>query len=83
MKLGVILGAIAGLALATILIVHFGWREIVDAADALEEEDDGAALDALPIDPYAAHSPGEFFAVTSEAFGSPFTARAMASLVAR
>ena len=34
MKLGVILGAIAGLALATILIVHFGWREIVDAAVA-------------------------------------------------
>jgi putative membrane protein len=32
MKLGVILGAIAGLALATILIVHFGWRGIVDAA---------------------------------------------------
>ncbi len=34
MKLGVILGAIAGLALATILIVHFGWRGIVDAAVA-------------------------------------------------
>ena len=34
MKLGVILGAIAGLALATILVVHFGWREIVDAAVA-------------------------------------------------
>jgi putative membrane protein len=34
MKLGVILGAILGLALATILIVHFGWREIVDAAVA-------------------------------------------------
>ena len=44
----------------------FGRR--VDAADALAEEDDGAALDALPIDPYAAHSPSEFFAVTSEAF---------------
>jgi MtfA peptidase len=44
----------------------FGRR--VDAADALEEDDEGAALDALPIDPYAAHSPGEFFAVTSEAF---------------
>ena len=34
MKLGVILGAILGLALATILVVHFGWREIVDAAVA-------------------------------------------------
>ena len=32
MKFGVILGAIAGLALATILVIHFGWREIVDAA---------------------------------------------------
>ena len=32
MKLAVILGAIAGLALATILIVHFGWRQIADAA---------------------------------------------------
>ena len=27
-----------------------------------------AALDALPIDPYAAESAGEFFAVASEAF---------------
>jgi MtfA peptidase len=27
-----------------------------------------AALDALPIDPYAAESAGEFFAVGSEAF---------------
>ena len=35
MKLGVILGAIAGLALATILIVHFGWREIADTAVAV------------------------------------------------
>ncbi|MCJ7597518.1 MAG: lysylphosphatidylglycerol synthase domain-containing protein [Methyloceanibacter sp.] len=34
MKFGVILGAIAGLALATILVIHFGWREIVDAAVA-------------------------------------------------
>ncbi len=40
----------------------------VDAADALAESDDGEALDALPIDPYAATSAGEFFAVTSEAF---------------
>jgi Mlc titration factor MtfA (ptsG expression regulator) len=40
----------------------------VDEADALARRDGGAALDALPIDPYAAQSPGEFFAVASEAF---------------
>jgi len=40
----------------------------VDAADELSEHDDGAALDELPIDPYGAESPGEFFAVISEAF---------------
>jgi Mlc titration factor MtfA (ptsG expression regulator) len=40
----------------------------VDDADLRAEDDDGAALDALPIDPYAASSAGEFFAVTSEAF---------------
>jgi Mlc titration factor MtfA (ptsG expression regulator) len=40
----------------------------VDAAEELFEEDDGEALDALAIDPYAATSAGEFFAVTSEAF---------------
>jgi MtfA peptidase len=40
----------------------------VDGADALAEVDDGEALDALPIDPYASENPGEFFAVVSEAF---------------
>ena len=40
----------------------------VDAADDRAERDGGAALDALPIDPYAATSAGEFFAVSSEAF---------------
>jgi MtfA peptidase len=40
----------------------------VDEADDLAETDDGAALDELPIDPYAATSAGEFFAVASEAF---------------
>jgi Mlc titration factor MtfA (ptsG expression regulator) len=40
----------------------------VDAADDLAERDGGIALDALPIDPYAATSAGEFFAVASEAF---------------
>jgi Mlc titration factor MtfA (ptsG expression regulator) len=40
----------------------------VDEADAKAETDGGAALDELPIDPYAAESPSEFFAVVSEAF---------------
>ncbi len=40
----------------------------VDEADRYADKDDGAALDALPIDPYGAESPGEFFAVISEAF---------------
>lgn len=40
----------------------------VDRADQRASRDGGAALDALPIDPYAATSAGEFFAVTSEAF---------------
>jgi Mlc titration factor MtfA (ptsG expression regulator) len=40
----------------------------VDAADRLSPRRAQAALDALPIDPYAAESAGEFFAVGSEAF---------------
>src|SRR5205814_2300840 len=40
----------------------------VDIADDCAERDGGAALDALPIDPYAASSASEFFAVASEAF---------------
>ena len=40
----------------------------VDAAERLSERRVQAALDALPIDPYAAESPAEFFAVGSEAF---------------
>jgi Mlc titration factor MtfA (ptsG expression regulator) len=40
----------------------------VDAAQALPQRRMQAALDALPVDPYAAESPGEFFAVSSEAF---------------
>jgi Mlc titration factor MtfA (ptsG expression regulator) len=40
----------------------------VDHADSLPEARAQAALDALPIDPYAADSAGEFFAVASEAF---------------
>ena len=40
----------------------------VDDAELRLDDDDGEALDALPIDAYAAVSAGEFFAVTSEAF---------------
>jgi Mlc titration factor MtfA (ptsG expression regulator) len=40
----------------------------VDAADALPGRRAEAALDALPLDPYAAESAGEFFAVASEGF---------------
>jgi Mlc titration factor MtfA (ptsG expression regulator) len=40
----------------------------VDAAERLSERRMHAALDALPMDPYAAESAGEFFAVASEAF---------------
>ncbi len=40
----------------------------VDAAERLSERRMNAALDALPIDPYAAESAVEFFAVGSEAF---------------
>jgi MtfA peptidase len=40
----------------------------VDAAEALPGRRAQAALDALPIDPYAAESASEFFAVASEAF---------------
>jgi Mlc titration factor MtfA (ptsG expression regulator) len=40
----------------------------VDAADALPSRRAQAALDALPLDPYASESAGEFFAVASEAF---------------
>ena len=40
----------------------------VDAAERLPARRVQAALDSLPLDPYAAESAGEFFAVTSEAF---------------
>ncbi|HRE12885.1 MAG TPA: zinc-dependent peptidase [Usitatibacteraceae bacterium] len=44
------------------------FRRRVDEADARADRDGGAALDALPMDPYASESPAEFFAVASEAF---------------
>jgi MtfA peptidase len=40
----------------------------VDYADEYEHLDNGASLDALPIDPYGSESPAEFFAVASETF---------------
>lgn len=40
----------------------------VDAAERLPERRMQAAFDELPMDPYAAESAGEFFAVGSEAF---------------
>ncbi len=40
----------------------------VDEADVLAKTDGGRALDALPVDPYAAENPAEFFAVISEVF---------------
>lgn len=40
----------------------------VDAAERLPERRMQAAYDSLAMDPYAAQSPGEFFAVASEAF---------------
>jgi Mlc titration factor MtfA (ptsG expression regulator) len=44
------------------------FRARVDAADRLAPARAQAALDALPLDPYASESPAEFFAVGSEAF---------------
>lgn len=44
------------------------FRARVEAAEALASRRAQAALDALPLDPYAAESAGEFFAVASEAF---------------
>ncbi len=43
------------------------WRHVVQAA-ALPESAAQAAWDALPLDPYGAENPGEFFAVASESF---------------
>lgn len=35
MRIGLIIGALLGLAVATVLIVHFGWRQVMDAALAV------------------------------------------------
>ncbi|MBL8519604.1 MAG: zinc-dependent peptidase [Betaproteobacteria bacterium] len=47
---------------------YLAFCKAADKAEQLLHYDRGAALDALPIDPYAAESPAEFFAVMSEAF---------------
>ena len=50
------------------LAAYLGFCKQVDEADAIARKDRGRALDALPIDPYAAENPAEFFAVISEVF---------------
>ncbi len=50
------------------LAAYLAFCKQVDEADALAKTDGGRALDALPVDPYAAENPAEFFAVISEVF---------------
>ena len=50
------------------LAAYLAFCKQVDEADALAHHDGGKALDALPVDPYAAENPAEFFAVISEVF---------------
>ena len=52
----------------TFLSAYLAFCKQVDGADALARRDGGKALDAILIDPYAAQSPAEFFAVISEVF---------------
>lgn len=52
----------------TFLAAYLAFCKQVDEADALTRRDGGRALDAIPIDPYAATNPAEFFAVISEVF---------------
>ena len=52
----------------TFLAAYLAFCKQVDEADALAHRDGGKALDAILIDPYAAQSPAEFFAVISEVF---------------
>ena len=52
----------------TFLAAYLSFCKQVDEADALARRDGGRALDAITIDPYAAQSPAEFFAVISEVF---------------
>lgn len=52
----------------TFMEAYLDFCKRVDAADRRYRRDRGAALDSLPIDPYASENPAEFFAVISEAF---------------
>lgn len=52
----------------TFLSAYLAFCQQVDEAEALMRWDGGRALDAIPIDPYAATNPAEFFAVISEVF---------------
>ena len=52
----------------TFLAAYLAFCKQVDEAEALAPKDGGRALDAITIDPYAAQSPAEFFAVISEVF---------------
>ena len=52
----------------TFLGAYLAFCKQVDEAEALARRDGGKALDAIPIDPYAAENPAEFFAVISEVF---------------
>ena len=52
----------------TFLTAYLAFCKQVDGADALAHRDGGKTLDAILIDPYAAQSPAEFFAVISEVF---------------
>ncbi len=52
----------------TFLAAYLAFCKQVDEAEALARKDGGRALDAIPIDPYAAENPAEFFAVISEVF---------------
>ena len=52
----------------TFLAAYLAFCRQVDEADARARKDGGRALDAIPIDPYAAENPAEFFAVISEVF---------------
>jgi Mlc titration factor MtfA (ptsG expression regulator) len=52
----------------TFKAAYLQFCEAVDTAEVRARLDGGAALDRLPLDPYASENPAEFFAVISEAF---------------
>lgn len=52
----------------TFLRAYLDFCQAVDRAEARALHDRGAAIDDLPLDPYASETPAEFFAVLSEAF---------------